>query len=120
MAAYPSLEEFVSQIDDVEPADEARPFDRMMYDVCGEVNHVRAAASRIGGDVDGALRAFDRACARVYADPEVTPQRKWTLRVEEWAFKLWCAWGVPGMSRESACRWFDAWLRERNPAVLAL
>ena len=119
-AAYPSLVEFVSQVEGVELSGEARPFDRMMFDVCGEVGHVCAAAARIGGDVEAALRGFDRACARIYADPEVSPQRKWTLRVEEWVFKLWCAWGVPGMSREAACRWFDAWRRERNPALLEL
>lgn len=115
----PQFEEFVESVHDVESSGVSRPFDRMMFDVCGEASHIRAAVAA-ERDPASALAAFDRACERIYADPDVTSQRKVTLRTAEWILKAWCVWEVPGISRETALRWFDAWQRERNMAMLRL
>lgn len=118
--AAPTLGEYLASLDAVAPGEGGIPFDRMMFDVCGEANHVRAAATRAGGDVAGPLRALGRACGRVYADPDVSPQRKFSLRTAEWLLRSWCEWGDPRITERSALRWFDAWQRERNMALLRL
>lgn len=117
-ATYPDLSAFLEELESVEPATESRPFDRMMFDVIGEVNHVCAAKEKNPAGLEDALKAFDRVCMRVYADPDVTPQRKFSLRANEWVFKMWCCWGVKGITRKTATRWFDAWQHERNLALL--
>lgn len=117
-AAYPELTSFLNEIESVPLSAEPRPFDRMMFDVIGEVNHVCAAMERDPDGLEDALSAFGRVCMRVYADPEVTSQRKFSLRANEWVFRLWCCWGVKGISRKTATRWFDAWQHERDLSLL--
>ena len=114
-----SLEDYVAQLDSFAPAEESGSFDRMMFDVCGEANHVRTEARRIGGDPEEAVRGFDRACARIYADPSVSYQRKFSLRTADWLLKAGLIWNVPGFGG-SPTRWFDAWQKERNLSLLAL
>ena len=92
----------------------------MMFDVCGEANHVRAAKEGAAGSLEDSLRAFDRSCERIYADPAVAPQRKFSLRTAEWILKSWCLWDSPDIPGSAATRWFDAWQRERNMALLQL
>ena len=116
----PELAGFLASINDRELSAERRSFDRMMFDVCGEANHVRAARERGDDSLGDSLRAFDRSCERVYTDPSVTPQRKFTLRTAEWVLKSWCLWEAPDVSSQAATRWFDAWQRERNMALLQL
>lgn len=115
----PTLDEYLSQIDSFPVFEERLPFDRMMFDVCGEANHVKAEALRIGGDPVAASRAFDRACARIYGDAFVSQQRKETLRIADWLLKAGYVWCVPGFGG-APTRWFDAWQRERNLALLSL
>lgn len=119
-AAMPTYDEYVRDFAGLEPSGESLPFDRMMFDVCGEANHVRAAARKGDGTVSAALRGFDRACARVYSDARVSQQRKFSLRTAEWLLKAWCLWGAEGVSERSATRWFDAWQHERNMSLLEL
>ena len=115
----PTLEEYLSQLDSFPISEGAASFDRMMFDVCGEANHVRAEALRIGGDPDAAARGFDRACARVYGDASVSYQRKLSLRTADWLLKAGFVWNIPGLGG-APTRWFDAWQRERNLALLSL
>ena len=39
----PAFADFVANLGEVNQGAEPRSFDRMMFDVCGEVNHIRAA-----------------------------------------------------------------------------
>lgn len=91
----------------------------MMFDVCGEVNHIRNAFEN-GADTDQAVKAFDRACSRVYRDHEVSPQRKISMRTAEWILKSAYIWKSNNISTASATRWFDAWQHEKNMALLEL
>ena len=103
----PDLTEFLEGMCQVDPTAEPRAFDRMMFDVCGEANHVRAAAERDPGALGDAIRAFDRSCERVYRDREVSAQRKWSLRTAEWVLKSWCLWGADDVSDKAATRFLD-------------
>ena len=119
-AARPSLDEYLGSMPAADPAAQSLSFDRMMFDVCGEANHVRAAYEGARDDLGDCLKAFDRSCGRMYADPAVSIQRKYSLRVAEWLLKSWCVWGDSAITELSATRWFDAWQRERNMALLQL
>lgn len=118
-AEVPALEEYLSQLSSFPAFEGGLTFDRMMFDVCGEANHVKAEALRIGGDPSSAAKGFDRACARVYGDASVSYQRKLTLRTADWLLKAGFIWNIPGLGG-SPTRWFDAWQRERNLALLSL
>ena len=119
-APRPDLSAFVASMTAVDSAAEPRSFDRMMFDVCGEANHVRAAKEAGEGSLEDSLRSFERSCERIYADPAVTPQRKFSLRTAEWVLKSWCLWDCADVSSCAATRWFDAWQRERNMSLLQL
>ena len=118
--SYPALSDFVASIPEIDSSAESRSFDRMMFDVCGEVKHIRSSIAHGGEGLDDALRAFDRACGRIYESPDVSSQRKFSLRVAEWVLKSWSIWNNPVISEQSATRWFDAWQRERNMSLLQL
>lgn len=118
-SGHPQFDDFVASVDDIVPTGESRSFDRMMFDVCGEANHIRSAAAK-GQDVSPAVRAFDRACLRVYSDSGVSPQRKFSLRAAEWILKAGLVWGAPEVSSACATRWFDEWQHDRNMTLLSL
>lgn len=119
-AKQPTLSAFLESMPGTDESAEPRPFDRMMFDACGEVNHVRRAVDGGPDALDDAIRSFDRSCARIYADPAVTAQRKQSLRIAEWVLKSWCLWGDGRIRRRTATRWFDSWQRERNMSLLQL
>lgn len=114
----PELDEFIAELEAVDLGDAARPFDMLMFDVCGEANHVRHAYEEGRDALADALSAFDRACLRIYRDPEVSMQRKSSLRTAEWILKSWCLWEAGDVSGDTATRWFDAWQHERNRELI--
>ena len=117
---FPTLDEFEAALSDYPLSEDSIPFDRMMFYTCGEASRVRAEARKLGGNVPDALRSLGRACARIYSDPNVSVQRKQSVRAGEWVLRAAYEWHVPGIKEESATRFFDAWARERSLKVLAL